>query len=859
MDLGYLDGMVTLSRESKSANNSMERIDWKVLNHGSPSPGLDRFFLQAESQPSNPDLAKIKISRIKKKIVKICDNMIQISEQAFGVLEEGNTRLVLNKKAEFRQSFLKKIWRYQKRFMNRTRKGLGKMFSEKDQIFQCSSFVEKYLEMCMLNLKTFFVQVYGLSTKYYANKRGQAPEGQIDETTQSKSNHENRFLRKTKRCWKESMNRKFSSKNEKEFSASHSKSSITSESKSPKSFKNKMEICLESVISKLDKKREFVSKRGSFEDVYRRKASSNSFQMSNAWANKLDAPVNRSRIDSFDNWSPLRDIWREMGGDADGRRKKGRFLMANCGELKGVDEQMILEEQEGIMDLNASVDYLKQSQSFLAVRKPSWLENQCHDIVRINERKNSNNISKKFLKSKTKDFKDLGILNRNQDNCTSVTPGNSHHTHTISNHHQNQQNPMKTQSHRSKGKMIPKNTGRKWKTEEDEYVLKLLQSTYPKKPTSENIKNLANDLGRSESSIKYRIRILKKKHREYFQNLAGDIMSSVVQRSQTGSIPLNSLSKTNECGSLSQSLRCETASMNLNSKTQNDSIIVADSQTVTMNNGFKSGHCKPQINVQSTFENQIPEIQIETIGNESSMQSSEKMGLIRDNELNNNDNNYYANNTALKIPLASNRNSNLRNSTSIRLNINQSSEPTTKLLEERSFPSDISLNINKQNIFDQPIISAEHFNQLNATLSKIEPIIKDEGATFEEICKYLGDVKTEQDQQHMSDQLLQLKEMCKINSRPEKYISTRHEIIIRLQREGSRFWEKGGYSAILDFVFTSFYHQNFEKMSLKVLKIKVIKQFDLLDSTIQSFDNQFIQFLFDSQFFYMVDENVFFI
>ena len=80
-----------------------------------------------------------------------------------------------------------------------------------------------------------------------------------------------------------------------------------------------------------------------------------------------------------------------------------------------------------------------------------------------------------------------------------------------------------------------------------------------------------------------------------------------------------------------------------------------------------------------------------------------------------------------------------------------------------------------------------------------------------------------------------------------------------MQREGSRFWEKGGYSAILDFVFTSFYHQNFEKMSLKVLKIKVIKQFDLLDSTIQSFDNQFIQFLFDSQFFYMVDENVFFI
>lgn len=848
MDLRYLDGMVTLSCEEKSANNSMERIDWKTFNQRSRSPDLNRFFSHAESHSSDKALEKIKISSIKKKIEKICRDMIEISQQAFGVLEEGNTLLVLKKKAEFRKSFLQKTWRYQKRFMDRTRKGLNKLFSEKNKGFHCSSFVEKYLEMCMLNLKTFFVQVYESSTKYFANKRGKNNTMDHDG---KKCCHENRFLRETNQELQQKIRRKFSKIQEKEFSADHSKSSLTSQSKSPKTFKNKMEICLESVIKKLEKESGGISLHESKDKIQKRKKSGNSFQMSNAWAKNLENTSNRPRIDSFDNWSPLRDIWREMGENNQGT---GRFFMANCEELKDFNGEVIQEEEneENFKELNESVDYWKHSQSFLAVRKPSWLDNQGVNVNKHDGRKNSTNSHtqdvffqnlKNDVKLNKRDQPSLEIPSEKYENNN--LQNNLDFVSKLKNEIQNSKNQESIKSYNK-----PKKTRRKWKDREDEIVFQTMEQLYPKKLNQENIRMLANELGRTESSIKYRIRILKKKYQNHFQNLAGEIMSSVVQRSQTNSIPLESFTQTRKSNTQSQSLRCETASLNPfpNSKNTNFQISSLKNKNKTGQRNLKDTNINVQIVVnENESKNTGNKINDRAMLKDNNLESNENL-LMPEIKTNNSRNQEISNNLGKN-----------RNSTSIRMSFNQTENSNHLKMDERSYPSDISLNINQKNLFDLPIISAETFNQLNRLLSHIEPFIKTDGATFTEICERLECPESENEKNKLQQQLVRLKEMCKINSRKEMYILVRPEISLRLQQQGSRFWEKGGYSAILDFIFTSFYHQNFQEMSLKILKNKVVCQFDLLDSSIQSFDQQFIQFLQESQFFLLIDRDVFFV
>ena len=167
------------------------------------------------------------------------------------------------------------------------------------------------------------------------------------------------------------------------------------------------------------------------------------------------------------------------------------------------------------------------------------------------------------------------------------------------------------------------------------------------------------------------------------------------------------------------------------------------------------------------------------------------------------------------------------------------------------------LNINSKNIFKQDSLSNDRYCHILKTFEVVKPFISGNEKSFNEIQNFLK-IETEQQFNLLVNHLETLKQMCKLQSREAVFIVMRDVVINTLQEKKENFWPEGGYSAILDFIFTSFYHKNFEKMSLQEIKEKVIGQFNF-DIKMQSFDEEFVQYLQQSQYFLISRKEVYFI
>ena len=248
-NIEFSDCMNSPLPKLQNSPNSIDKIDYKIFEEYNISPDLNRFFSQA-SEKNN--IKNLKISRIKKKISKICEDMINISNEAFLFMEEGNALQVLKKKSEFKPEFLRGIWKNYKKFLSRSVKSITKIFQNEKE-FNIVMFVEKYLETCLLNLKFFFVHLYEMATKFYAKKRT----NQVLWNSKIPNQKERALTRKRKYSCEESnlkirsniKQRQESFKRKREEHADLSKSSVTSESMSPEMVKNKMEKILSRILS----------------------------------------------------------------------------------------------------------------------------------------------------------------------------------------------------------------------------------------------------------------------------------------------------------------------------------------------------------------------------------------------------------------------------------------------------------------------------------------------------------------------------------------------------------------------------------------------------------------------------------
>lgn len=666
------------SPRNRKTSHSIDKIDFEIFSPMRDSPDLGRFFSHVSAKGHGEGL---KTANIKKKISRVCEDMMRISKEAVSFLEEGNALQVLRKKSEFKPDFLRGIWKNYKRFISRSVKSLQLVFAH-SQESNIAAFVEKYLETCLLNLKFFFVHVYEMATKFYAKKRAHQVSWDCG-FSPARSTRKRKFS-----C--EIANSKGSRrvKQPLDESADLSKSSVTSKSMSPELTKNKMEKMLSQVLSIKHGRRRLRSERGSSGNV-------------------RGTPQNELRSLSRKS-SILKDVFEGLGAIHSSDHSSANFIIANCDELIEPSRNMPEPKLDDslnydLSDANGQLDMQQflvgTNDSFLAKRKPSWLDKDPTEGAA----KDTHPRQEVFLEERLERVEEEV---EEEDMCKFGVN-------------------QKTQQ---------KKRRRKWLRSEDEVLLAFLRNVFPKSVASTELVELASKLGRSKSSISNRLRVLKKSHKHEFQNLASQIIGSV-------------LSKTHEDPTL------KTTSEQESKKTKR-------------------------------------ELKIESHTNPSSK--------------------------------------------------NTLTSGWGELTNQRT----------KGGL-------GERYSWILKTFTALEPLLSSGEKTFEEVQNFL---KVERDEQFrlLVDHLQDLRQMCKIQSREAVFIEMREAVKMTLQQKKQNFWPEGGYSAILDFIFTSFYHKNFAKMTLREIKEKVIGQFNF-DVQIRCFDEQFLQFLRQSQYFLISRKEVFFL
>ena len=473
------------------SQHSIDKIDSRLFQAHHDSPNLNRFFSQASG--SNK-LENIKISRIKGKMNKICENMVSLAKEAFSFLEEGNTLRVLRKKNEFKPDFLRGVWKNYKKFLTRSVKAVQKVFEDEKE-FNAVLFTEKYLETCMLNFKFFFVHLYEMATKFYAKKRT----NQVSWISQNPS-----LARRKRKFSFEDPNLQLrcgrkgqlgSLQRVVEASADLSKSSVTSHSMSPEMVKNKMEKMLSKILSR-----------------HSLKVSLNSSRDSPNWTQQIHGPgtpeqgLARERSHS----SVLKDVCDGLEAIHYSQNNTNNFVIANCEDLqrgqglsaedKGSRKRgsysRIFEEEDsaGEDDLQSMQNFLiETTDNFIATRKPSWLDKDKPDVA-----------PSKLL---------IGIGGENESKM-------------------DRKDKSREMKMNAKGAGLRKITRKKWTSQEDEHLLKFLKSTFPKKISSEQIVALGFKLNRTKSSISNRLKILKKNHKPELERITEEMVDSALPKTR---------------------------------------------------------------------------------------------------------------------------------------------------------------------------------------------------------------------------------------------------------------------------------------------------------------------------------------
>ena len=390
-NLDYSHSIERSSRNLEKSPDFINKIDSKIFESFYDSPDLNRFFKQASN---HVNIEKKKISQIKKKISKVCEQMISISKEAFCFLEEGNTLQVLKKKSEFKPEFLRGVWKNYKKFMEKGFRNAERAFqTERD--FNIVVFVERYLETCLLNLKFFFVHLYEMATKFYAKRR----------TNQVSWNSQRiPFGEKKKRKFSceeldsKNLCRRHKRGKQKEDSADLSKS-VTSESMSPEMMRNKMETQLSKLLSMKFSKRE---KEG---PNWLKKINQNESPESESWRERGDSEI-------------LKEVCLGLKDMHYSQNPNNQFVIANC---EGFKEEGGLEIEKEAVSGSPSLDFeilkednlrsmqdflIENNENFLATRKPSWLDNDQMEAIRKEEErrregeKREENVCKKIKRRK---------------------------------------------------------------------------------------------------------------------------------------------------------------------------------------------------------------------------------------------------------------------------------------------------------------------------------------------------------------------------------------------------------------------------------------------------------------------------
>jgi hypothetical protein len=510
----------------------MDKIDSRLFGTFNESPDLKRFFAQSSGKG---DIEDIKISRIKNKISRICENLISVSQEAFSVLEEGNTIRVLKKKSEFKPEFLRGIWKNYKKFLTKSVKSVQKIFdNEKDFNIMC--FTEKYLETCLLNLKCFFVHLYEMATKFYAKKRTD----QVSWISQKKEcvsglrigwPQKRKFsfeeASKKRSCWRKECQGTSKQRGCKA-SVELSKSSFTSESMSPEMVKNKMEIVLSELLSK-----------------HTPQLKLNSSKESPNWMrsiNSKDTPSKegpRKRRKS----SIIQDVFDGLEAIHYSQGNTNRFFLAKC---EGIghedDEEELLKHHSskrnsysGIFEEGDEEDnnfqsmqnfLIETNENFIATRKPSWLDkDKSENPIMNNVKLESNWLTRvderqELVPEKSEEYCDYG-----KNEVLEV---------------------------KSKKKIIRK----KWTPEEDKILFDFLKETYPKKIISSQILNLAEQLNRTKSSISNRLKMLKKNKKKELEKITEEMIGTVLPKTR------HSLRQTNSSRNKSKGTHIKEESQN---------------------------------------------------------------------------------------------------------------------------------------------------------------------------------------------------------------------------------------------------------------------------------------------------------
>ena len=483
---------------TRKSSHSIDKIDYQIFSPMRDSPDLGRFFSRASI---SGHVEGLKTAGFKKKISRVCEDMIRISREAVSFLEEGNALQVLRKKSEFKPDFLRGLWKNYKRFLTRSVKSLQSVF-EQPQDSNVTAFVEKYLETCLLNLKFFFVHLYEMATKFYAKKRAHQVSWDCGLSNpcplrKRKFSCENADTRGSGRVGQPCGE-----------SADLSKSSVTSKSMSPDLAKNKMEKLLTQLLT--TNRIKTPSSR----------AEPKTHRRTRRTPHKKSGSLSRKS-------SILKDVFEGLGAIHSSDHNSANFIIANCDALVESGKPLPGPNLGDSLNYDSSDDNTQFDRqyflggthdSFLAKRKPSWLDKDLAEGLQKEGHSKQDGPREEPLER----------VEEESEEEVSVRP------------------PPQPMSKKKR---------RKWLKSEDEVLLVFLRRVFPNSVSSAEMVQLASKLGRSKSSISNRLRVLKKAHKHEFQNMAGRIMGSVLSQTQEG--PPRRTDSQQQSNNPKQSIECE--------------------------------------------------------------------------------------------------------------------------------------------------------------------------------------------------------------------------------------------------------------------------------------------------------------
>lgn len=651
-----LDRFITLSPRNHSRANSLERIDSRIFEDKNENLDLQKFFsgISEESKKNG-----YRLTAAKKKMEDHCSKMIQVSQEAFKILEQTNSKYVLRKKNELKNGLMKGLWNNFKKFIDKINKNFDSVFKNQSEL-DFSSLTEKYLEVCLFNLKYFYEKIFFLSTKKYSKHKFDDQRHHKFSFDEGGRNYTDDFCNMNKR--------------ENVESSGLSKRSVTSESFKSEKYENEMQKCLNALIQcKKLPVRKFSS-------------SSNSFFLDKKCNNNKDSH-NISFENSFPNKDHNNHALDEICMEIGSFYPNNNFIMANCDRLSipSENENYSIFGNENQRKKNRYNSFESNNHSFgFDIKEDVIINSKPNDIFTNNkqiieeEDEEENTTTNKLVSEKNIEF-------------------------TLTNSNWNIDEGKKR---------------RKWKQQEDDFLLQVLIDNFPNKPNKKICKYISEKLQRSNESLKKRFNIIKKNNSELFSEMKLKIINSITE---------------------TKSKENQTIPMNVHSK-----------------------------------------------------------------------------------------------------------------------QSDISLSINKKNIFNETSQTSNSIKWCKSTFNKIKDYIKDEPKRFDQIYLFLK-LDSENERMRLESDLINLQEICKLRASEEKFVFIKVKIKEALMKPDPGIFNKDNYSAILDYIFTSFYYIDFEPIMYSELKVKVINHFENLQENISNFDEQFQNYLLQSQFFSIQRKEIYFI